>query len=97
VPAQLVRVEIDLAQIAGRVALGLVVEVRRARVAALAAGADGAGADAGAELDGSDEAVAAQAVIALGPVLPARAERGERAPGAGGEADGMLGAASLNG
>ena len=45
VPLELVGPEVDGPQIAGGVALGLVVEVRRVGIAALAAGGDGAGAD----------------------------------------------------
>ena len=65
VPLELLRVEVDLAQVAGGVALGLIVEVLRGDVAAQAAGGDGAGAHAVlAELDGGHEAVAARAVDA---------------------------------
>src|SRR5690606_15378184 len=44
VAVELLRPEVDLAQVAGAVALGLVVEVGRAGVAAGAAGGDRAGA-----------------------------------------------------
>jgi len=58
-PLKLVAVEVYLAQFARAVALGLIVEVRGRRIAALAAGGDGPGAYAAAELDYGDEAVAA--------------------------------------
>ena len=74
VPFELRAVEVDLAQVAGRVALGLVVEVRRRGIAALAAGRDGPGAHLVAELDHRDEAVAAGAV----PLLRARIRRARR-------------------
>src|ERR1019366_1193415 len=56
---ELIAVEVDLAQLSGAVALGLIVEVRGSRMAALAAGRHGPGAHAFAELDHGDEAVAA--------------------------------------
>ena len=62
---ELVGVEIDRAQIAGGVALRLIGEMRRARVAAFAARGDRDRADARAEFDHRDEAVAAGAVLAL--------------------------------
>src|SRR5512138_3449462 len=74
---QLVRVEIDVAQRTGRVPARLVPEMRRRGVAALAAGADGFGAHARAELDHRDEAVAAGAVHLLRARIRACAERGE--------------------
>src|SRR5262245_56090640 len=81
-------IEVDFAQVAGRVALGLVVEVLRRGVAALAAGRDRAGAHAvRAELDDGDEAVAAGAVHPLRPRIGPRAERRERSPGRRREAD----------
>src|SRR4029077_11682954 len=73
-------VEVDLTQIAAGVARRLIVEVRRLRIAALAAGGHRPRAQAVAELDDGDEAVAAGAVHLLRPLVGARAERGERAP-----------------
>src|SRR5690606_1920508 len=80
VALELVRPEVDLAQVAGAVALGLVVEMGRIGVAAGAAGGDRAGAHPLAELDHGDEAVVAGAVVTLGPRVTARAERRQRAP-----------------
>ena len=98
VALQLGGIEIHFAQIAGAVALGLIVEVRRAGIAALAAGRHGPGADAVAELDHGDEAVAAGPVDLL-RVRCRRARRTKRAnpsvPTVNGT--GMLGPASLNG
>src|SRR3954462_10592460 len=56
-------------------------------MATLAAGSDGNGADARAELDHRDEAVAARPVPALRTRIRPRAERGQGAPAGGGEAD----------
>src|SRR5262245_37406959 len=79
-------VEVDLAQIAGRIARRLIAEVLRLRIAALAARADRPRTDAIAELDDGDEAVAAGAVHFLGAGIGARAERRERSPARRGEA-----------
>src|ERR1035437_5709201 len=79
-------VEVDLAQFAGAVTFGLIVEVRGSRMAALAAGRHGPGAHAFAELDHGDEAVAAGAIPLFGARVGARRERGERSPLRGGEA-----------
>src|SRR5688572_29185540 len=77
---ELVAMEIHVTQRPARIARGLVVEVGRIGVAALAAGRDRFRAYALAELDGGDEAVAARAVVLLrvteGPI--AVAEGGER-------------------
>src|SRR4051812_43120458 len=81
VALQLVRIEVHVAQVAGRVAFRLIVEVLRRRVAALAAGADGARLHAVAELHDRDEAVAAGAVHLLRPGIGARTKGGERSPG----------------
>src|SRR5665213_1588576 len=62
---ELIGVEVDFAKIAGGVAGGFVVEVGRVGMAAFAAGGDGAGVDAGAELDDGNEAVAAGAIPLL--------------------------------
>src|SRR4051794_1402912 len=88
VPLQLLAVEVHLAQVAGGVALRLVVEVLRRRIAALAAGRDRARAHPLAELDGGDEAIAADPIHLLRPRRRARAERGERSPSRRGEPDG---------
>src|SRR5687768_10392809 len=77
---ELVGMEIDLAQVARRVAPGLVVEMGRAGMAALAAGRDRQSPDTRSELDDRDEAVAAGAVPALRARPGARAERSERPP-----------------
>src|SRR6185312_166438 len=82
---ELFRPEVHGAQVAGGVALGLVVEVGRVGVAAFAAGGDRAGMHFRAELDCRDEAVAAGAVIALRARPAMRAERSQRAPARGGE------------
>jgi hypothetical protein len=74
----------DLLELALDVALRLVVEVRRRGVAALSASEQAHGAYTRAELDHGDEAVAAGAEDALGRLLGARAEGGERAPVSGG-------------
>src|SRR4051812_3988122 len=81
-----VAIEPDVTEIAGRVALGLIAEVLRFRVAAFAACGDRSRADAVAELDNGDEAVAGGAVHLLRPV-GARAKGRQRAPPGGGEAD----------
>src|SRR5690606_11835491 len=80
VSLELVRPEVDLAQVARAVAFGLVVEVGRIGMAAGAAGGDRAGAHPLAELDHGDEAVAVGAVVTLRARVTARAERGQRAP-----------------
>src|ERR1700729_411068 len=79
-PLELLGPEIDGAQVAGRVAFGLVVEMWRIRMAALATGSDRARTNLVAELDHRDEAVAAGTVVALRSRPTVRAERGERAP-----------------
>src|SRR4029079_667713 len=81
-----VAVEPDVTQIPGRVALGLIAEMLRLRVAALAARGNRPGTYTVAELDDGDEAVTGGAVHLLGPV-GARTEGGERAPPRRGEAD----------
>src|SRR5258706_15405748 len=88
VPGQLCRVEVDVAQVPRAVALRLILEVLRLRIAALAAGRDRLRADLVAELDDGDEAVAGVAVHLLCVLVAARAERGQRSPARGGEADG---------
>src|SRR4051794_17434459 len=88
VPPQLAGVEVHVAQLSLGVPHGLVVEVLRLRMAALAAGADGLRPNAVAELHHGDEAVAARAVKLLRAGPGPRAERGERAPARRGEGDG---------
>src|SRR5262245_13194288 len=73
-------VEPDVAQVAARVALRLVAEVLRLRIAALASGSHCPGAHAIAELDHRHEAVAGGAVHLLRAAVGTRAERGQRAP-----------------
>jgi hypothetical protein len=60
VSLKLLAVEVDLAQFAGAVALGLIVEVRGRGMAALAAGRHGPGAHVFAEFNQGDETVAAR-------------------------------------
>src|SRR5687768_10185905 len=72
--------EIDLAQVAARIALGLVVEVGRARISALASCRDRPRPYPIAELDDGDKAVAAGPVPAARAGIGSRAERGERSP-----------------
>src|ERR1700675_348879 len=88
VTRELRAVEVDLAEVAGAVADGLVVKVRRRRMAALSAGRDGPGAHAIAELDYGHEAVSAGAVPFLRTRIGARSERRERSPSGGGEGNG---------
>src|ERR1700751_1826348 len=90
-------VEVDVAQITGAVAFGLVVEVRRCGVAALAAGGDGLGAHFFSELDYGDEAVAAGAVPLLGAGVGTGSEGGERTPERRGEGDGDAGSGGVEG
>src|ERR1035437_9542700 len=81
-------VEVDLAQLAGAVALGLIVEMRGRRMAALAAGRHGPGAHALAEFDHGDEAVAVGAIPLPGARVGARGEGCQRSPLRSREADG---------
>src|SRR6476660_6272266 len=88
VPLELGTIEVHVPQIAGAVAPGLIVEMRRFGIAALAACRDGLGLHAiSPEFDHRDEAVAAGAVHLLGAFVRARAERRQRAPPRRGEAD----------
>src|SRR5947209_20625696 len=88
VALQLGTIEVHVSQIARAVSRGLIVEVRRRRIAALAAGRDRPGPHAIAEFDDGDEAVPAGAVHLLRAFVRARAERRERTPPRGGETDG---------
>src|ERR1700692_3509933 len=81
-------VEVHVAEIAGAVPFGLIVEVRRRRVAALATGGDGLCAHFFSELDYGDEAVATGAVPLLCAWIRAYSEGGKRTPQGRGEADG---------
>src|SRR4030081_177091 len=91
VAPELVRVEVDVAQLALRIAQRLIVEVRRRGMPTLAAGGDGLRPHAVTELHHSHEAVAAGAVELLRAGPGARAERRERAPARRGEGDGDAG------
>src|SRR5438445_1271460 len=88
VALQLGTIEVHVSQIARAVSRGLIVEVRRRRIAALAAGRDRPGPHAIAEFDDCHEAVPARAVHLLGSLVRARAEGRQRAPPRGGETDG---------
>src|SRR5665213_2982062 len=77
---ELRRIEVHVAQIARAVAQRLIVEVFRRRIAALAAGSDGARAHAVSEVDHGHEAVPARAVQLLRLQRLPRAERCERSP-----------------
>src|ERR1035437_1732625 len=85
---ELIAVKVDLAQFSRTVPLGLIVEVRRCRIAALSACRHGPGPHAVAELHHGDEAVTAGAIPLLRSRVRARRERGQRSPLRGGEADG---------
>src|SRR3954470_18160500 len=87
VAGQLLRIEVDVAQAPRAVALRLILEVLRLRIAALAAGRHRLRAHLVAELDDRDEAVAGVAVHLLRVLVAARAERSERAPARRREAD----------
>src|SRR5689334_9236955 len=80
VAGQLVAIEVHVAEIAGAVAHGLTVEVRRRWIAVLAAGGDRFRADAIAEFHDGHEAVPAGAVHFLRAAVGARAERGQGSP-----------------
>src|ERR1035437_9462215 len=88
VSLELIAVKVDLAQFSRAVPLGLIVEVRGRRIAALSACRHGPGPHAVAELDHGDEAVAAGAIPLLRARVRARRERGQRSPLRGGEAKG---------
>src|SRR5436305_8752859 len=62
VPFQLRRIEIDLSQISARIASCFIVEVRRIRISALAAGGHSSSADARSEFDRRHETVPVVAV-----------------------------------
>src|SRR5438445_13668181 len=73
---QLGAIEVHLAQITRGVARGIVVEMRRPGMTALAARRDRDGPHSVTELDDRAEAVATGSVPALGRVVGSRAERG---------------------
>src|SRR5512143_1895357 len=80
VASELGGVEVHLPQVARRVPLRLVVEVRRAGMAALSPRRDRSSPHAVAELDHRHEAVAAGAVPLPRPRPRSRRERRQRAP-----------------
>src|SRR5438552_14462365 len=80
VSLQLRRVEVHIAKVATTVAPGLIVKVRRLRMAALATGRNSLRPHAITELDDGDEAVPARAVPFLGTRVRARSKRCQRAP-----------------
>src|ERR1035437_8404739 len=88
VSLELIAVEVDLAQFSRAVPLGLIVEVRGRRIAALSACRHGPGPHAVAELDHGAEAFAAGAIPLLRAPVRARRERSQRSPLRGGEANG---------
>src|SRR5207245_9828179 len=71
----LFRSKVNLAQVSRAVPLGLIVEMRRSGMAALASGGHGAGAHFVAKFDDRHEAVAARAIPLLGSGIIAGAER----------------------
>src|SRR5712671_6548641 len=80
VSLELCRIEVHVPEIAGAVALRLVVEVGRRRVAALSTRGDCPRTHAVTELDHRDEAVAAGAVPLLRSRIRARRKRRQRSP-----------------
>src|SRR6266849_3666255 len=80
-------VEIYFAQIARAVPLCLIVEVLRRRIAALSTGRHGSGPHRLAELNNGHKAVAARPINFLRSQVRTRAERRQRAPNGGSEAD----------
>src|SRR6185503_5916914 len=81
VSLELIAIEVDIAEVARRIAIGLIVEMLRSGHAVQAACRDGPGLHLIAKLDDRDEAVAAGAVPLLGSRIRARAERCERTVG----------------
>src|SRR6185312_139288 len=86
-PLQLRWIVVDRSQITGRIPLRFVVEMRRARMAALATCRDRDRSHAVAKLDYRHKAVAAGAVPLFGSRIRARTERSQRAPQRRREAD----------
>ncbi len=80
-------VKIDLAEIAGRITLGLVVEVFGRGVAAFASGGYCFGSDGFAKLDHRDKAIATDAIDLFGAFIGIYAEGGKRTPQGGRESD----------
>src|SRR6267378_6623900 len=89
--AELRAVEVDLPQVSGGVPAGLVAEVRRAGIPALASGGDGLRTHAVGELDHGHETVTGGAVPFPGVWVRLRRESCQRSPDAGCEADGHAG------
>src|SRR5271157_2303641 len=73
-PLELRGVEVDLAQVAGGVTRGFIVEVCGGRMAANSRGSHGLGVNGRAELDNGHKAVPAGAIPLLGPRVAARRE-----------------------
>src|SRR5438067_2270771 len=90
-------VEIDFAQVAGAVALGFVVEMRVAGMAALTARRHRHGMHLRAEFYDRDKAIAAGAVPFFRSRVSLRPERCQRAPSRRGEADGNAGSGVIKG
>src|SRR4029077_12549129 len=80
VSLQLRTIEVDLAQFARAVSFGLIVEMRRCRMAALAAGRHGPGANFVAKLDYCNKAVPACAIPFFCSRVSTRSKRRQRAP-----------------
>src|SRR5579872_1310162 len=74
VSLELIAVEVNLAQVTGAIALGLIVKVLRRGVAALATRRHSPGFDLVTKLDYCDKAVAARAIPLLCARIRARAE-----------------------
>src|SRR5471032_1628048 len=87
VTGQLRRIKVDIPQIAGTVALRLIVEVFRRHSAGFTAGRYRLRTHLVTELDDGDEAVAGVAVHLLRAFVGSRAERRERSQAGRGEAD----------
>src|SRR5436190_22435012 len=80
VTLELRRIEIDFAQVPGAVALRLIVEVWRRRIAARAAGSHGSGSHGRSELNHGDKTIAAGPVHFFGGFVGASAEGRQRTP-----------------
>src|SRR5260370_7319778 len=77
---QFLTVEVDLTQVPGAIPLGLIIEVQRIRVTALASRGHRSCTHLVSELHHGDKAVAAGPVPALGSGILPRRERGQRSP-----------------
>src|SRR5690349_496819 len=80
VPLQLLAIKIDLAQISCAVPRGLVIEMRRCRMTALAPGRYGPRVNFGAKFDYRSEAVPQRAIPFFRSRIRARPKRSQRAP-----------------